>query len=47
MTVRAAIIKCELNPDTTLATRNGALITDEVLLRPGEQIKLIATISGG
>jgi sulfur carrier protein ThiS len=47
MTVRAAMLKCDLNPETTLATRDGELITDEVLLRPGDQIKLIATISGG
>lgn len=47
MTVRAAIQKCDLNPETVLAARNGELITDEVLLNPGDQIKLIATISGG
>ena len=47
MTVRAAIQKCNLNPETVLAAREGELITDEVILHPGDQIKLIATISGG
>lgn len=45
--VRAAIQACGLNPETVLATRDGALITDEVVLRPGDRIKLVATISGG
>lgn len=47
MTVRQAIQHCHLNPETTLATRDGQLITDEVIVRPGDQITLIATISGG
>lgn len=47
MTIRQAIVQCHLNPETTLPTRNGQLITDEVILEPGDQIKLIATISGG
>lgn len=47
MTVRRAIMKCGLNPETTLAVKDGELITDEVVLKPGETVKLIATISGG
>ncbi len=47
MTLRQALRKCGLNPEATLAVRNGELITDEVLLEPGDRIKLIATISGG
>jgi sulfur carrier protein ThiS len=47
ITVRRAVLHCRLNPETVLATRGGALITDEVILEPGDQIKLIATISGG
>jgi len=47
MTVRQAILHCNLNPEAVLATRNGELITDEVILEPGDQIRLIATISGG
>lgn len=47
MTVRAAIQKCDLNPETVLAARDGELITGEEIVKPGDQIKLIATISGG
>jgi sulfur carrier protein ThiS len=46
-TLRRAILHCKLNPETVLATRNGELITDEVILEPGDRIRLIATISGG
>jgi sulfur carrier protein ThiS len=47
MTVRRAIMRCGLNPETTLAVRNGELITDEVVIEPGDKIRLVATISGG
>ncbi len=46
-TVRMAIKACGLNPETVLATRGGKLITDEVLVEPGDRIKLVATVSGG
>jgi sulfur carrier protein ThiS len=47
VSVREAIIQCGLNPETVLATRDGVLITDEVIVRVGDRIKLVATISGG
>jgi len=47
LTVRQAVQHCKLNPETVLATRGGTLITDEVILEPGDQIRLVATISGG
>lgn len=47
VTVRSAIEACGLNPETVLATRGGSLITDEVVIEPGDHVKLIATISGG
>lgn len=47
MTVREAIKKVGLQPETILATRDGKLITDDQILREGERIKLIAVISGG
>lgn len=47
MTVRKAILQVGLNPETVLATKDGALVTDEVVLEPGDQIRLVATISGG
>ena len=47
MTVRDAIIKCGLNPEQVLAIRNGKLINEATILQDGEEIKLIAVISGG
>jgi sulfur carrier protein ThiS len=47
VSVREAIMQCGLNPETVLATRDGGLITDEVIVRVGDRIKLVATISGG
>jgi sulfur carrier protein ThiS len=39
--------KCELNPHVVLAVRQGKLITEDVILEDGEEIKLVAVISGG
>jgi sulfur carrier protein len=47
MTVRDAIKKVGLSPETTLATRKGKLLTDDEILKEDDQIKLIAVISGG
>jgi len=47
MTVRDAIKKVGLSPETILATRKGKLLTDDEILREDDQIKLIAVISGG
>ena len=47
MTVRDAIIKCGLNPEQVLAIHNGKLINEATILQDGEEIKLIAVISGG
>lgn len=47
MTVRDAILKCGLNPEQVLAVRDGKLINEATILKDGEEIKLIAVISGG
>jgi thiamine biosynthesis protein ThiS len=47
MTVRDALQKMNIEPDTVLITRNGELITDDEILLEGDEIKLIAVISGG
>jgi sulfur carrier protein ThiS len=47
MTVRDAIEKVGLNPETVLAVRNGKLINEAVLLEEGDEVKLVAVISGG
>ncbi len=47
ITLRKALEKCELNPHMVLAVRQGKLITDDVLLNDGDEIRLVAVISGG
>jgi len=46
-TVRDAVRKIGLQPETVLAVLDGKLITDDTVLREGMQIKLVAVISGG
>jgi sulfur carrier protein ThiS len=45
--VRQAITKVGLNPETVLAVRNGELITEDTRLQDGDEIRLVAVISGG
>ena len=47
MTARDAIKKIDILPDTVLITREGELITDDEILHDGDEIRLIAVISGG
>jgi len=47
ITVRDAIMKGGLNPETVLATRDGKLITEDTHLKADDLVKLIAVISGG
>jgi len=47
MTIRHALEKLGINPDTVLPTRDGELLTDDELIRDGDRIRLVAVISGG
>ena len=47
MTVRDALQKIDLEPDSVLATRDGELLTDDEILLENDVIKLIPVISGG
>lgn len=47
MTVRDAIRKVGLQPEAVLAVSAGKLITDDTILEPDMQIKLVAVVSGG
>jgi len=47
MTLRSALEKIDVSPEAVLATRNGEMITDDRILEDGDEIKLIAVISGG
>jgi len=37
----------EILPETVLATRDGELILDDEILQDGEEVRLVAVISGG
>lgn len=47
MTVRDALIRLAIEPESVLPTRDGQLITDDQHLQEGEVIRLVAVISGG
>jgi len=46
-TLRDAVRKIGLQPETVLAVVEGKLVTDDTILREGMQVKLVAVISGG
>jgi sulfur carrier protein ThiS len=46
-TLRDALRKANLVPDSVLAVRQGEMITDDVILRAGDKVRLVAVISGG
>lgn len=47
MALLDALKKCDILPETIIATRYGEMITEDEILHDGEEILLIAVISGG
>lgn len=47
MALLDALKKCNIVPESVIATRNGELITEDEILNDGEVVKLVAVISGG
>jgi sulfur carrier protein ThiS len=47
MTVRDALRHVGLLPESILTTRQGELITEDEILREGDEVRLVAVISGG
>lgn len=47
MTARDAIKKVGLQPESVLIVLEGQLITDDIILKAGQRIKLVAVVSGG
>ena len=47
MTARDALKKIGLDPESVLITINGQVVTDDVVLKETDQVKLIAVVSGG
>ncbi|MCC6301061.1 MAG: MoaD/ThiS family protein [Anaerolineales bacterium] len=42
-----ALKKCQIVPESVIATRAGEMILDDEILKDGDEVKLIAVISGG
>ncbi len=47
LSVRQAIEAVGLNPEAVLAVREGELLTEDMRLQDGDEIRLVAVISGG
>jgi sulfur carrier protein ThiS len=47
MSLLSALQKINVVPESVIAVRNGEMITDDEILRPGDEVKLVAVISGG
>jgi sulfur carrier protein ThiS len=47
MSLLDALKKSDIVPEAVIAIRDGEVITDDEILRSGDEIKLIAVISGG
>ena len=47
ITLEMALLELGLFPESYLAVRNGELIEKNQLLKDGDEIKLVAAISGG
>ena len=45
--VRDVIKEIGLVPETVIATRDGKLLTEDVMLEEEDEVKLVAVISGG
>ena len=47
MTLLASLKKIGILSESVIATRDGEMILDDEILRPGDVVKLISVISGG
>ncbi len=47
LTVRQALEKLELSPETHLVVRNGELLNEREPLKDGDVVKVVPVISGG
>ncbi len=47
MTLLSALKKLEILPESVLCVREGELLTEDSLIKEGDDIKLVSVISGG
>ena len=45
--VRKILKRININPESYLVVRNGKLLTEDDVVKDGEEIKIVAVISGG
>ncbi len=47
MTLLSSLEKCNILPESVIATRDGEMILEDEILKDGDVVKLVAVISGG
>jgi sulfur carrier protein ThiS len=47
MTLLSALEKCNIIPESVIATRDGEIILEDEILKDGEVVRLVQVISGG
>ena len=47
MTIRSALRKLDIQPESVLPTRDGELVNEDEIIQDGDRIKLVTVISGG
>lgn len=47
LSVRQVLERIEILPETVLVVRNGTLVTEDQRLYPGDEVRIVAVISGG
>lgn len=47
MTLRHSLQNAGINPQSVLALRDGTMVTEEEILNDGDEVRLVAVISGG
>jgi len=47
VTLLSALKKCGIVPESVVATRDGEMILEDEMLQDGDDVRLIAVISGG
>lgn len=47
ITARDALKKINIDPESVLIVVNDKLVTDDTVLKEGDQVKLVAVVSGG
>ncbi len=46
-TVASLLSSLDINPETVLVSRNGEIVTEDVVLKDSDDIKILSVVSGG